>query len=483
MPRIQAPDGKLIDFPDSMSDAAIEAAMGKLYPKPALNAWERLAAKVSNPSEPDSFWTSPHGLIRSGLANVLNGMGAWARGNKAAGAAQAIEGAATAASPAAIPLAIANPLSTIVGGMLGIGGQKAGTAAAEKAGASPETQRLAGDVSGLVAGPVFSRLAGALAAKAAAPLAESALGIRGTTHAYGATPGRAILTETSGLRPGTVEASARARLGALNRDLETAAANTPNRPSLAPARNVLTTRANAAASANSAATPAELQPLIEQLTTPRPGFTGATNYPAGANTPVTFNQSASPILGPNGRNLTGPITVTRGAAPSPVLSDQQQSLDYLRIKRQFNDDFVRNWNPATNTTGRLGAAREAYGALTREFNVNVPGAADLNQRIASLVPVAERARLSDLGATTTQKLLNRAARPTGGLLPVLFGAERGGPLGALAALFGLGAIESPAARLGAARWMYGTGPAGGMLPAAALARLAGPSAAGYEGTN
>ncbi len=35
MPQIQAPDGTLIEFPDSIKDADIEAAMGRLYPDPA----------------------------------------------------------------------------------------------------------------------------------------------------------------------------------------------------------------------------------------------------------------------------------------------------------------------------------------------------------------------------------------------------------------------------------------------------------------
>lgn len=51
MPRIQAPDGTPIDFPDTMKDADIESAMGKLYPKQVASTqptrFDKFASGVS----------------------------------------------------------------------------------------------------------------------------------------------------------------------------------------------------------------------------------------------------------------------------------------------------------------------------------------------------------------------------------------------------------------------------------------------------
>jgi hypothetical protein len=57
--------------------------------------------------------------------------------------------------------------------------------------------------------------------RAAAPgIAEKALGMRGTDRAFGKTPGRAILDETSGVRPESVATSAKERIGQLTPELE-----------------------------------------------------------------------------------------------------------------------------------------------------------------------------------------------------------------------------------------------------------------------
>jgi hypothetical protein len=42
MPRVQAPDGQPIDFPDSMKDQEIEAAMKNLYPSKPPTAWDAI---------------------------------------------------------------------------------------------------------------------------------------------------------------------------------------------------------------------------------------------------------------------------------------------------------------------------------------------------------------------------------------------------------------------------------------------------------
>lgn len=67
--------------------------------------------------------------------------------------------------------------------------------------------------------------------RAAAPkIAETALGIPKAARAFGKTPGKAILEETSGVRPETIAASARDKMGQLTPELERAADAASVRP-------------------------------------------------------------------------------------------------------------------------------------------------------------------------------------------------------------------------------------------------------------
>ena len=67
--------------------------------------------------------------------------------------------------------------------------------------------------------------------KAVAPIiAETGLGLPKAARAFGKTPGKALLEETSGIRPETVAASAQERLGQLNPELERAADAASLRP-------------------------------------------------------------------------------------------------------------------------------------------------------------------------------------------------------------------------------------------------------------
>ena len=304
--------------------------------------------------------------------------------------------------------------------------------------------------------PAITKGLGKLVEAPAPALAESSLGIRGTAKAFGATPGKAILEETSGVRPSTVEESARTRLSELNNELEGRARNATSPVSLKPARDVLAKQSTKAAAANSEATPRELTPMQEQLVTPREGFTGRVEYPAGSHTPISFQQQPTGIVGPGGAPITRPALV-RGAAPVPQVAEEQPAIDFLGMKRQFDKDFIRNWNPAANTKGALGTARKTYGAMANEFNAAVPGAPELNQRISSLVPVAERARLTDLSAGPGERIINRVTRPTGAMLPAVFGLHEGGIPGLFGALAGQETFASPTAKMLAARTLYGAG--------------------------
>ena len=52
MPRVAAPDGTQIDFPDTMQDSDIEGAMAKLYPKPNSESFAASGGKGIPPSIP-----------------------------------------------------------------------------------------------------------------------------------------------------------------------------------------------------------------------------------------------------------------------------------------------------------------------------------------------------------------------------------------------------------------------------------------------
>jgi len=387
-------------------------------------------------------------------------------------ASDLIEGAGTVMLPLALPGMLGNPLAAGLASLIGLGAQRGGQAIANAAGASPDTSRLIGDVSGAISGPLAARGAGIMLGEPAPMLAKSAFGIKGGTEAYGATPGEGILNETTGIRRATVEASARGRIADLGKQLENKAATTPAPLSLAPARTVLANLSNRAAAANSVATPAELAPMQRQLMEPGPQFAGATQYPPGAYTPITVKGMQSTVLGPNGQPIVSP-QIVRGAAPSPVVSESQPASQFLNMKRQFDKDFISNWNPAANTKGSLGAARQAYGAMADEFNRGVPGAEELNQRISSLIPVADRARLTGLNAGTGERVLARAGRPTGGMFPILFGYHEGGIPGALAAIGGTEGLQSPEVKMLLARGLFSGGRGlENSAPSAALVPLA-----------
>ncbi len=372
-----------------------------------------------------------------------------------------IRGAGTMFSPLAAPFAVMSPAAAAVGLGTGLAGGKLARAGAEKLGAGPGTTELAEDVGalggGALAGPVVARGVGATSRAIGRGLGKTALGLPGRAEAYGATPSVALMEETAGFRPSTIARSARERIADLNTELENRAATSTARPSLQPARDVVAGDISKAAGRNSLATPRELAPMQSFLTEPKPGFTGATEYPPGAYTPISFQPRNSRVLGPGGSPIPGLPTVVRGEEPAQLIAERQLPADLLGMRRQFNADFIRNWNPAANTKGGLGTARRAYHALGNELDAAIPGGSEIDQRISSLIPVAERARLTGLNAGIGQRILNRIARPTGGLVPMVGGYYAGGPLGAVAGLPAAEAAASPMPLMLGARGIYGLG--------------------------
>lgn len=102
----------------------------------------------------------------------------------------------------------------------------------------------------------------------------------------------------------------------------------------------------------------------------------------------------------------------------------------LDLKRGMRNQFVKNWNPELMQGTKAVAAR-ASGAIDTGLDSALgPEFADANQRISSLVPVAERSESLERDPSLIQKAGNRIAVHTGALagsgLGALAGYNRGG---------------------------------------------------------
>jgi hypothetical protein len=267
---------------------------------------------------------------------------------------------------------------------------------------------------GAVAGGLTG-LAGEGMRMVAPGVAEKALGMRGTDRAFGKTPGRTLLDETSGVRPETVAASAKAKINELNPQLEQAASASPNLASLKPARDVLASAANKAASENAVGLHGQIGNMQATL----------------ARRPLDPLISAIP--------------------------EQVSPRELLNLKRGFNEEHL-NWTPDRRDAA-LSTGRRAYGALDTELDRAAPEAAGLNQRISSLIPTVRRAEAMARGEGANARIMERIARPTGALTGAMGGAmlgrQEGGTRGAFEGA-GLGLIlpelmSSPTGRMIAAR--------------------------------
>lgn len=313
-----------------------------------------------------------------------------------------------------------------------------------------------------------TRTAGRIVKAPASPLAESAMGVRGPQRLNGATPGRAILEDTTGLQPENIQRSAQAKVNELDADLERRARQSKQPASLQPARDVGAKAIDSARAANSESAPREMQPMVDQLTTPRPGFQGAVEYPQGSHTPISFQQRPTGLLAPtpSGQPVTR-LQLVRGTSPEPVIAAEQAPIDLLGMKRQFSKDFIDNWNPNRGSNQSLGTAKQMYHAMDNELDRTVPGASAIDQRIQSLIPVIDRSELAARSASGIERALARIARPTGALAAGLTGMFEGGRkfglpgalLGGAAGLAAPEVVSMPAVQMGVARGLYGAGKA------------------------
>ena len=138
--------------------------------------------------------------------------------------------------------------------------------------------------------------------------------------------------------------------------------------------------------------------------------------------------------------------------------------DLLDLKRGFSDEHLGRWNPDLHGK-TVATGRSAYHALDQEFDKAVPGAADMNQRISSLIPVIHAADKAERAPSLFQRTAGRIGAHTGALTGAVGGALEGQRLGGTpGALVGGAAglllpelLMSPESQMMAARTMASTG--------------------------
>lgn len=246
-------------------------------------------------------------------------------------------------------------------------------------------------------------------------LAESAIGITKADRGFSKNPGSAIINDTKGIRPSTIERTSQGKIDELSPQIESAAQASPNTANLQPARDVVAGAQGKAVARNAAGTHGQLQPMSDFL---------SHRFDTGASIPSQVNPS-----------------------------------ELLDLRRGFNDEFG-HWNPDT-LPGVSGTGRQAYHALTDEFHRAVPGTEELDSRISNLIPVVKRAESTDRGAPLIQRTAGRVAAHTGALAGAGFGAAEGRREGGLpgmivggtAGLLAPELLATPEGRMIAARTM------------------------------
>ena len=281
MPKnVQLPDGRVVAFPDTMSDDDVSSAIQKDLAAnapsqhPVMDAVTNfgkgvLKSGVGTMSALDefaqkhlpAFMTTPIGQT----PNAANSQAAtdYAKNlGTPVGTAQAVGKAVGNAAQFLIPgdaeVAGAAKLAPYLGGL----GSKmaAGALGSAIVNKAEGGSALAGGIAG-AAGPVISQ-----GLKSIAPvIAEKALGVRGVDRAMGRTPGDAILNDTTGLTPGTIADQANDVSNGLTSQVEGMLAKAPD-GTLAPARDVANSYLGTAIGRNSAESIKRTSGVADQLT-------------------------------------------------------------------------------------------------------------------------------------------------------------------------------------------------------------------------
>ena len=160
-------------------------------------------------------------------------------------------------------------------------------------------------------------------------------------------------------------------------------------------------------------------------------------------------------------------------APIPEDVTPRQILD---LKRGFSDEHLGRWNPDIHAK-TTAAGRQAYHALDSEFDRTVPGAAETNQKVSSLIPVIHAADKAERAPSLFQRTAGRFAAHTGAMTMGAMGAAGGYHAGGLpgaiaggaAGLLGPELVASPESQMILARTLNNRGVQNAATPLAAAA--------------
>jgi hypothetical protein len=298
-------------------------------------------------------------------------------------------------------------------------------------------------------------------ARAAAPtIARMALGIPKRIMARGATPGEAILTETRGIRPSSIADQATEKLGQLEDQYQTLEQqHAGNLVSLKPARVAVANSIEEATERNSTDALRKLNRIKSQLTTQVDESGKALKVPQTETASVPsgiVDEFGKPIL----KSAEVPSKPIEQAIPELVPPGKARAL------KQGVGEEVKNWmieNPKLAESTKA----QVYGALNEPLHAAVPGSAEIDQKMSSLIPVADYAERRALSAGPGERIAGRVAAHTGALAGGVGGAitgyQHGGTEGALiggaAGLALPEMVSSPTMRMAVARVANAPGPA------------------------
>lgn len=469
MPKnVQLPDGRVVAFPDTMSDDDVSSAIQKDL---ASNAPSQHPVMDAVKDFGKGVLKSGIGTI-SGLSHLLYPEGEESPNSsvhqfdsmaQTHGTSQAIgKGVGNAAQfliPGAAEEAGASMLAPTVGKLaarMATGAVGSGVVNAAQGG---------GFIPGAVAGAAGPAIASGL--KSIAPvIAEKALGVRGVDRALGRTPGDAILNDTTGLKPGVIASQANDASNSLTSGVEKELENAPE-GSLVPSRNVASSFQDTAVARNSPESIKRTGAIVNQLT-----------QKLGPDAKPLMEPKLGQVIQPTGvlDSSGSPITreTTQKIGEQPVTyPDTVPARTLLDLKRGIGE-LQGSWNPAVQNKLGDSATSAVYHSLDSQMDALAPGTKEANQRISSLIPVANRAGATDLNDGLIARTIGRFGKPTGALVGAGLGAEaghkEGGTSGAIiGGLTGLVAPEilsNPTTLMGAARMMYSPA-TGKLIPAAA----------------
>jgi hypothetical protein len=445
---VKLPDGRVVAFPDGMSDDDIgKAITANMPPTASINQSNQALPSGFSPGTigqnikdnaaamPGVIGNIVKGAVGGGL-NTFAGIGSLASHipglgglkapaeqlrqqvapqNGAQSGGRAVEQAGEFLVPGLGEEALAAKTAPMLSKISAI------APAAVKLGAAALTTGTLNKVQGgSFGGGVGASLGGAALGaglragmKAIAPAAaESAMGIRALDRTYNRTPGQAVLDETKGLSLGSIAEQAGGKIDEYTNQLENNAANSAIPTDLQPARDVASSFVDTAALRNNDSTKNAVAKIGQQLD-------------------------------------------SRGTVPIPQFVSASEA---LALKRGIGD-LQTSWNPATMGEFPTSAVSSTYGAMNNELANSIPDFQDLNSKISTLIPAKARAGAKDLNAGWIQKAFDRMGAHTGALAAPLaaatYGGVHGGPLGALAGgLGGLAGVEllsSPITRMAIAR--------------------------------